>query len=70
MTTRMVHPLHGATHAYDNSEIERLKGFGWAVDGEKPAGDEHLDLIKTALKTAFPPVVFEKRKPGRPANAK
>lgn len=32
MTTRMVHPLHGATHAYDNGEIERLKGFGWAVE--------------------------------------
>lgn len=32
MTTRMIHPEHGATHAYDNSEIERLKGFGWAVE--------------------------------------
>lgn len=32
MTTRMVHPLHGATHAYDAGEIARLEGLGWSVE--------------------------------------
>ena len=31
----MTHPKHGATHAYDLAEIDRLKGYGWGV--EKPA---------------------------------
>lgn len=35
MTTRMVHPQHGATHAYDTGEIQRLEKLGWSV--EKPA---------------------------------
>jgi hypothetical protein len=39
MTTRMTHPQHGATHAYDKSEIERLEKLGWSVEkpAEKPA---------------------------------
>jgi hypothetical protein len=35
--TRMTHPQHGATHAYDSGEIARLKGFGWSV-GRSPRG--------------------------------
>jgi hypothetical protein len=31
----MVHPLHGATHAYDTGEIERLKKLGWDVEVPK-----------------------------------
>lgn len=29
---RMVHPQHGATHAYDSGEVAKLKGFGWQVE--------------------------------------
>jgi hypothetical protein len=35
MIVRMVHPDHGATHVYDTSELERLKGYGWSVEGEE-----------------------------------
>lgn len=38
MPTRMTHPQHGATHAYDKGEIERLEKLGWSV--EKPAEPE------------------------------
>ena len=34
MPTRMTHPQHGATHAYDTGEIKRLEALGWSV--EKP----------------------------------
>lgn len=63
MTTRMVHPLHGATHAYDNGEIERLKGFGWAVEGVTvPAAvlealtdaDASKKMLEAAAKAAMP----------------
>lgn len=70
MATRMVHPLHGATHAYDTGEVDRLKGLGWSVEGEKPAGDGHLDLIVPALASSFQWPVVERRKPGRPPKAK
>lgn len=53
---RMVHQEHGATHAYDEGEIERLKKWGWTVEGEAPKAEE---------KKAEP----EKRKPGRPKKA-
>lgn len=26
---RLTHPLHGATHAHDTQEMERLKKLGW-----------------------------------------
>ena len=70
MTTRMIHPLHGATHAYDAGEIAKLQGWGWAV--ELPPPDEPDD---PAIEPAIVPVVRkvvevvdepEKRKPGRP----
>lgn len=32
MPTRMAHPLHGFTHAYDNNEIAYLKARGWSVE--------------------------------------
>lgn len=35
MTTRMMHPEHGWTHAYDASEVESLKAQGWIVEPEK-----------------------------------
>lgn len=31
---RMVHEKHGATHAYDHAELERLKGYGWKPEDE------------------------------------
>ena len=46
----MTHPKHGATHAYDLAEIDRLKGYGW----ETPA-----EVASEAAPEA-------KRKPGRP----
>lgn len=35
---RLVHPKHGATHAHDSSEAERLKKQGWSepVTASKP----------------------------------
>jgi hypothetical protein len=35
--TRMIHPDHGATHAYDEGEIAKLKAVGWSVEGEAVA---------------------------------
>jgi hypothetical protein len=51
MIVRMVHPEHGATHVYDESELEKLKGFGWSVEGDEPVSqaDDHLRLVKAAL---------------------
>jgi hypothetical protein len=34
MCTRMTHPNHGSTHAYGESEIQRLRGYGWVPDDE------------------------------------
>jgi hypothetical protein len=36
MATRMVHPLHGATHAYTPQEVLYLQGKGWTVEENKP----------------------------------
>lgn len=32
---RMIHDDHGATHAYDKGEIERLQGYGWKIEPPK-----------------------------------
>ncbi len=56
MTTRMKHPEHGWTHAYDQSEIDRLKAHGWEPE-EDP--QEVLKEVQEAIQTL-------KRKPGRP----
>jgi hypothetical protein len=59
----MVHPLHGATHAYDNSEIERLKGLGWSVEEPKTAQSlpvaGYIDVLRA-----------QRNKPGRPPKVK
>jgi hypothetical protein len=34
MCTRMTHPNHGSTHAYGESEVQRLRGYGWVPDDE------------------------------------
>jgi hypothetical protein len=78
MIVRMVHPEHGATHVYDDSELERLRKYGWAPEGEAQTGpivngDTSREL-EDALATAVPveivslPVVDAppRRKPGRP----
>lgn len=57
MTTRMLHPEHGATHAYSEGEIQKLKASGWIVEGEQ---DEPAPVVEPAV---------EKRKPGRPRKA-
>lgn len=57
MTTRMLHPQHGATHAYGAGDVERHKGMGWYIESEGPpekAADDHMALIKTTLATQFP----------------
>jgi hypothetical protein len=56
MIVRMVHPKHGAMHAYDQTEVKRLQGYGWVIE-EKPVVVD-IDV----------PVVCKKR--GRPAKAK
>lgn len=62
MTTRMVHPLHGAMHAYGKGEIERLQAMGWEVEAEKAC----KAALAESMRLDPPP----KRKPGRPAKAK
>jgi hypothetical protein len=32
MPIRMTHPQHGATHAYDKADVERLEKLGWSVE--------------------------------------
>lgn len=32
MATRMIHPLHGATHAYGDDDVKRHKALGWAIE--------------------------------------
>lgn len=67
MTTRMIHPQHGAMHAYDRGEIERLKSLGWSIEGEQTArvvgvdvdGDGKIDKV----------FAEPKKKPGRPKKA-
>lgn len=59
MTTRMQHPQHGFTHAYNQSEISYLETRGWTPE------------VKAApVAPAAPVVVVEeapqKKKPGRP----
>jgi hypothetical protein len=68
MTTRMIHPQHGATHVYGQSEIERHEKLGWAVEIDSPAVVAKPSVtaeVVTAV-TQSP----EKRKPGRPARVK
>lgn len=74
MTTRMIHPEHGATHAYGAGEVERLESLGWAVEGE-PC----IAKFESVTSNAYPaPDVVQfyadpgqpKRKPGRPAKSK
>lgn len=35
MATRMAHPNHGFTHAYNNNDIAYLEKLGWSVEAEK-----------------------------------
>jgi len=58
MTTRMIHPQHGATHAYDGGEIERLTRLGWTA--------ESAPTTSPAPKTQEP----ERKKPGPKPKAK
>jgi hypothetical protein len=37
--TYMVHPEHGAMHAYDSGEVKRLEGHGWKVAKEPTAAE-------------------------------
>ena len=32
MATRMMHPVHGFTHAYNNNDIAYLEKLGWSVE--------------------------------------
>ena len=42
MATRMQHPDHGFTYAYDDTEIARLGTYGWTVEGAASALKEAL----------------------------
>lgn len=44
MPTRMKHPIHGYTHAYNTNDLDYLKGLGWSVD-EPEVKDEEGDVI-------------------------
>jgi hypothetical protein len=39
---RMIHPEHGAMHAYDDAEQKRLERDGWKVEGAKV----ELEVVK------------------------
>lgn len=56
MTTLMIHPQHGATHAYGATDVKWHEDRGWKVLTEE-------SLKETAQAAAAEP---EKRKPGRP----
>jgi hypothetical protein len=62
MTTRMMHPVNGWTHAYGEGEIESLKALGWVVESER--------VVKEALAESMRLDPPPKRKPGRPAKVK
>lgn len=74
----MTHPHHGATHAYDYGEIERLKKVGW-VEGKEPTAAEinaqkkgvRAAALKAELATLdeAPPVEAPKPKRGRKPKA-
>jgi hypothetical protein len=75
MTTRMTHPQHGATHAYDTGEIEKLQKLGWSVEVPVINGDTHRepeDVIEEQGEGDQHPAKageVAKRKPGRPRKA-
>lgn len=46
--TYMKHTHHGATHAYDYGEVERLKKAGW-VEAKEPTGAEILAAKRADL---------------------
>lgn len=43
---RMTHPLHGATHAASNSEVDWLKARGWSVETKETV---HVQVPHDAL---------------------
>lgn len=56
MITWMQHPDHGK-HPAQQSEIEALELSGWTICPPKQLhkADDHLDLIKAAIKNSLPP---------------
>jgi hypothetical protein len=76
--TYMTHPHHGATHAADYGDIERLQKYGWKVTPEPTAAEIfaakkgiRADALKAELAALDTPVVehAEPKKPGRPKKA-
>lgn len=72
MTTRMIHPVHGATHVYDLGEQKRLESAGWRVEGAESAADMVATIVAVARADAALDDALDenvaplKRKPGRP----
>jgi hypothetical protein len=60
----MVHPEHGAMHAYDTGEVERLKGYGWHAEEQAPAAK--VKPVKVEPEKEPEPVATLKRPLGRP----
>ena len=71
MTTRMVHPKHGATHAYRTAEVEKLKGFGWEVESEVAQAVAE-DKLQAEIEDDIASLIVDapKKKLGRPSKAK
>lgn len=55
MIIRMTHPVNGATHVYDKSDMERLRGYGWTPEGEPHKQDEKQQMQPTQPKRGRPP---------------
>jgi hypothetical protein len=70
----MIHPLHGAMHAYGLGEIATLEKLGWAVEKPPEAKlatppDTHIEVTPLPAQ-AILGAEIAKRKPGRPPKAK
>lgn len=71
MLTRMIHPAHGAMHAYSVGEIEKLRTQGWAPEEEKESDTITMSGPETIadplpITQSVEAMANEKRKPGRP----
>ncbi len=51
MIIRLVHPEHGATHVYNNTDLESHVRVGWSVDAPEPREEE----VKPEVKRGRPP---------------
>jgi hypothetical protein len=55
MTTRMMHPDNGWTHAYGQGEIESLKALGWVVESERVVKEALAESMRLDPPPVDPP---------------